>query len=206
MKKIRILIADDHSLVRLGFSALLRYQKDMVVVGSAADGEEAIRLATDTRPDVIVMDLVMPVLDGVDATKRIHDALPDTKIIVLTSFGASDSIAHALRNGASGAVLKSAEDTELIAAIRAVIAGERYLSDDIRKQLTQDPPIPDLTPRQEQILQSMTRGLTNAEIAKQLGIRRDGVNLHVIAILQKIGAANRTEAVAIALRKNLLKM
>ena len=152
------------------------------------------------------MDLMMPKKDGVEATAELKGQLPAVKVIILTTFGTSDGIAHAIECGAAGAVLKNAEDTELVTAIRKVAAGGNYLSPEIKQQLTNDPPVPELTPRQMQVLQSMTRGLTNRDIAKQLGIRQDGVNLHVNAILQKIGAANRTEAVAIALRKHLLKM
>ena len=141
-----------------------------------------------------------------EATAELKEQLPAVKVIILTTFGTSDGIAHAIECGAAGAVLKNAEDAELVTAIRKVAAGGNYLSPEIKQQLTNDPPVPELTPRQMQVLQSMTRGLTNRDIAKQLGIRQDGVNLHVNAILQKIGAANRTEAVAIALRKQLLKM
>ena len=168
--------------------------------------EALAKKTKELSPDVVVMDLMMPKKDGVEATAELKEQLPAVKVIILTTFGTSDGIAHAMECGAAGAVLKNAEDTELVAAIRKVAAGGSYLSPEIRRQLAKDPPVPELTPRQMQVLQSMTRGLTNRDIAKQLGIRQDGVNLHVNAILQKIGAANRTEAIAIALRKHLLKM
>ena len=205
-EKIRVLIADDHTIVRMGLTALLETETDIQVVGQAKNGIEALTEARRLNPDIVIMDLMMPKKDGVEATVELKEQMPAVKVIILTTFGTSDGIAHTIDCGAAGAVLKSAEDTELVAAIRKVAAGGSYLSPEIKRQLAKDPPVPELTPRQMQVLQSMTRGLTNRDIAKQLGIRQDGVNLHVNAILQKIGAANRTEAVAIALRKHLLKM
>ena len=204
--KIRVLIADDHTIVRMGLSAMLETETDIQVVGQAKNGVEALAETQRLNPDIVIMDLMMPKKDGVEATIELKEKFPAVKVIILTTFGTSDGIAHAIECGAAGAVLKNAEDTELVTAIRKVAAGGKYLSPEIKQQLTNDPPVPELTPRQMQVLQSMTRGLTNRDIAKQLGIRQDGVNLHVNAILQKIGAANRTEAVAIALRKHLLKM
>ncbi len=125
--------------------------------------------------------------------------------MILTSYGASDGIAHALSAGATGALMKSTEFSEFVAAIRRVAAGERVIAPEIARQLAEDPPVPELTPRQAEILQSITRGLTNADIAKQLGIREDSVKEHVNAIFTKLGAANRSEAIAIAMRKHLLK-
>lgn len=206
MSKIRVLIADDHTIVRIGLATLLNAEKDIEVVGEAKNGEIAVNEALRLSPDVIVMDLLMPKKDGAAATAELHEKLPSTKIIILTTFGASDGIAHALESGATGALMKTADDGMLVATIRAVACGKTVVSADIKRLLEKDPPIPKLTPRQVEVLQSMTRGLTNREIAKQLGIRQDRVNEHVAAILTKIGAANRTEAVAIAMRKHLLKI
>ena len=204
MNTLKVLIADDHAIVRHGLSALLGTEKGISVVGQAKDGIEAVKLAKKLIPDVVVMDIVMPRMDGVEATKAIHEALPETKIIVLTSFGTSDKIAHSLEAGATGALLKTAEDRELMATIRAVASGEVAISQSVKKLLASDPPIPRLTPRQTEILQAMARGLTNKEIAKTISIRTDGVNQHVIAILSKLGAANRTEAVATAIKHRLI--
>ena len=206
MQKTQILIADDHAVVRTGLATLLGVEKDIVIVGQARNGEEAVALAQSEHPDVVVMDLVMPKMDGAEATRKIRAHLPDCRVVILTSFGTSDDIAHALEAGATGALMKSAEDTELVDALRRIAAGERVIAPEIRQMLEDEPPVPKLTPRQKDILASLTHGLTNRDIARQLGIREDGVNLHIIAILQKLGAANRTEAVAIALRKHLLKM
>ena len=204
--KIKILVADDHAVVRSGLALLLATERDFEVVGQAKNGEEAVALARKTEPDVVVMDLAMPKMDGAEATRLIHEESPSTRVVILTSFGAADGVAHALEAGATGALMKTAEDETLVATIRRVAAGERVISPDIRRELTANPPVPELTPRQRDILASMTRGLTNKDIASELGIRRDGVDKHVNALLAKIGAANRTEAVAIALKKQLLKI
>ena len=204
--KIKVLIADDHTIVRAGLAALLGTEKDLEVIGQAKNGVEAVSETIRLRPDVVIMDLMMPKKDGVAATAEITEKAPEAKVILLTTFGTSDGISHGLRNGARGAILKNADNTQLAAAIRKVAAGGEYVSPEIRQQLAADPPIPELTPRQKDILASMVRGLTDRDIARQLGIRQDGVNDHVRAILAKIGAANRTEAVTIALRKHLLKI
>ena len=204
--RIRVLIADDHTIVRAGLAALLGTEDDLEIVGQAKNGDEAVREAVRLVPDVVIMDLMMPKKDGVEATAEIAAQVPSAKVILLTTFGTSNGIAQALRNGARGAMLKNADNAQLAQAIRKVAGGGEYVSPEIRQQLAVNPPIPDLTPRQEEILASMIRGLTDRDIARQLGIRQDGVNEHVSAILRKIGAANRTEAVAIALRKHLLKI
>ena len=203
---IRVLIADDHKIVRAGLAALLGTEKDIEVVGFAENGRDAVAQTTKLQPDVVIMDLMMPIMDGAEATAEIHRTLPQVRILILTTFGTSDGIAHALSAGATGAFMKNADNADLAAAIRRVHRGEQAISPEISRQLELDPPIPDLTPRQKDILDSMIRGLSNPDIAKQLGIRRDGVKEHINAILQKIGASNRTEAVAIALRKHLLKI
>ena len=206
MSVLRILLADDHAVVRIGLASLLESESDMSVVGQARNGEEAVRLAHKLKPDIVIMDLMMPKMNGAAATAKIIGELPDIKVIVLTSYGASDDVAHALDAGASGAIMKTAEDAKLVNAIRKVASGGRVISAEIRQLLAEDPPVPELTPRQQEILSSITRGLTNRDIATELSIRHDGVDRHVNTILSKIGAANRAEAVAIALRKHLLKI
>ena len=203
--KIKVLIADDHTIVRAGLTALLGTEKDIEVVGEAKNGAEAVSNAVELNPDIVIMDLMMPKMDGVEATKELLRKAPSVKTILLTTYGTSDGIAHALRAGARGAVLKNADNSELAKAIRIVAQGGDYISPDIRQQLAADPPVPDLTPRQSEILESMVRGLTDRHIAQQLRLSPESVSEHVGAIRQKIGAANRTEAVAIAMRKYLLK-
>ena len=203
--KIKVLIADDHTIVRAGLTALLGTEKDIEVVGEAKNGAQAVSEAIKLHPDIVIMDLMMPKMDGVEATKELIRKAPSAKTILLTTYGTSDGIAHALRAGARGAVLKNADNSELAKAIRIVAQGGDYISPDIRQQLAADPPVPDLTPRQSEILESMVRGLTDRDIAQQLRLSPESVSEHVGAIRQKIGAANRTEAVAIAMRKYLLK-
>ena len=206
MRKISVLIADDHAIVRIGLSALLKTEPDINVVGTAKDGVEAVAEARRLRPDVIVMDLMMPRKNGILATAEIRRLLPAAKIVVLTTFGTSDGISHALAAGAAGAIMKTAEDGELVSVIRTVAAGGKVVSDEIRQLLAEDPPSDGLTSRQLEILDSVTRGLTNADIARQLGLREQSVKEHLTSIFAKIGAANRSEAVAITLRKHLLKL
>jgi len=204
--KIRILIADDHAVVRMGLAALVDSDPELEVVGEAADGDVAVSEVVRLKPDVVVMDLMMPGKDGAAATAEIHERAPDAKILLLTTFGKSDGIARAIDAGASGALMKSAANEELLKAIHAVHAGEQPISEEIRQLLADDPPARELTGRQLQILQSVIRGFTNRDIAAQFKISPEVVKNHLSAIFEKIGAANRTEAVAIALRKHLLKI
>ena len=205
-RKIRILIADDHAIVRYGLNSLFSEQKDMTVVGQAKNGEEAVSLAASETPDVVIMDLVMPKKDGAAATAEIKSRLPNVKIIILTSFRAYDGVARALQAGADGALLKTAEDETLVPTIRRVATGEHIISPEIKRQMAENPPLPEFTQRQLDILDGLTRGLTNIDLSKQLGISAPMVHDHLNVIFSKLGAANRAEAVAIALRKNLLKM
>ena len=205
MNKIRILIADDHLIVRTGLAALLGTERDFQVVGQAKNGIEAVREAQRLQPDIVIMDLMMPKKDGVEASAEIAAKAPNVRVLLLTTFGTSDGIAHALSAGAKGAILKNANTAELVKAIRRVAKGGEFISSEIQQQLAADPPIPHLTPRQQEILASMVRGLTDRDISRQLGIRLDGVNDHVRTILQKLGAANPTEAVGIAMHKHLIK-
>ena len=203
--KIRILIADDHAVVRAGLSTLLGTESDIDVVAQAKNGKEAAAMAVETHPDVVIMDLRMPEMDGAEATAEILRRQPQAKILVLTSFGEADGVAHALESGAAGAITKTAEDAELVSVVRRIASGVKYVSPEIKKLLHDDPPVPKLTSRQGEILGYMVRGLTNRDIAALLSIREDTVEEHVNLILTKIGATNRTEAVAIAMRKHLLK-
>ena len=206
MNKTKILIADDHTIVRIGLTALLSAEKDMEVVGEAKNGVEAIRKAKQLLPDVIIMDLFMPKKNGIDATTEILGALPAAKILILTSFGTSDGIARSLQAGAVVAFMKTADDGELVTAIRKVMRGERVISPEVRRMLNEDPPVPELSSRQREILNAIATGLTNKEIAATLSVRKDTVEDYLRMLFSKLGASNRTEAVAIALRKQLLKI
>ena len=204
-QQLRILLADDHAIVRTGLSFLLGEKEGFIVVGKASDGKEAVAKAVELKPDVVVMDLMMPVVDGATATSHIHDQLPETKVLILTSFGMANDLAKALANGAAGALLKNSANSELVNAIRAVMEGRRAVSPDIELILTSEPPIPDLSARQMQILDSIARGLSNEQIAAQYNLSLSSVKTHIEKLLAKIGAANRAEAAGIALRRHLLK-
>ena len=206
MNKLRILIVDDHAILRMGLASLLNSKGEIEVVGDAANGSGGIKKAQKLKPDVVIMDLMMPGMDGCETTRRLLAQDPDAKVLILTTFGASDVINRALEAGAKGAIMKNCDFEELLTAIRTVAAGEGYISPEIKRIMSKDPPVAALSPRQKEILASIVRGLSNPDIAKQLGISLDMVKEHVETLFQKIGAANRTEAVAIALRKHLLKV
>ena len=203
---IRILIADDHKIVRLGLVALFESEPDLTVVGQAEDGQDALRKADALRPDIAILDLMMPRMDGITAIARLRESQPNLRIVALTSFATSDVLVKAQNAGAEAVVLKTDDDSILLKAIREVSAGRKYLSPEARGLLKSDPPLPPLSTRQSEVLQALGQGFTNRDIALQLGISSRSVEVHVNTLLAKIGAANRTEAVAIALRKHLLKI
>ena len=204
--KLKILIVDDHAIVRDGLAAILKFQKDMTVVGEADDGQSAIQKAQELHPDIILMDLMMPNMNGADATAAIKRILPETQILLLTSYGTSSDLSRAFKNGATGAITKSLPKEELLAAIRNVAAGTRIASPEIEQTLKEEADMPSLTPRQLEILQSLTRGLTNDDIAREFGLSKAGVKFHLLTIFRKLNVSNRTEAVGLASRKHLFKV
>ena len=208
MKKnaIRILLADDHEILRTGLSDIIEGETDMTVVAQAADGAEAVRLAAETRPDLIVMDLMMPGMNGAEATARILSAAGDNppKIVILTTFGTAAELALASRAGISGALVKDESAENLIESIRRIAAGKRVFSKSISRALAASRDLPDLTLRQIEILRAVKDGLSNSEIAKRLGVSADAVKKHLIAIFRKFGASTRAEALAIALERHML--
>ena len=206
MSKIKILIIDDHAILRMGLASLLNAKSGIEVVGDAANGKTGIPKVLKLQPDVVIMDLMMPGMDGTEATRQLLAKAPDCKILILTTFGTSDGITRALEAGAKGAIMKNCDFGELVTAIRTVAAGKSYISPEIKRIISNDPPVATLSPRQSEILRSIVRGLSNPDIAKQLGISLDMVKEHVETLFQKIGASNRAEAVSIALRKHLLKI
>ena len=205
MKKTSVLLVDDHSVVRMGLAAIINIEKDLKVCGEAESGAEAVKLAKEMRPDVVVMDFMMPGMDGAEATAAVLRASPESKVLVLTTYGTSADIARALKCGATGAVTKNLSNEELADAIRAAARGERMLSAEIESSLAEAESDNGLTARQREVLDSITRGLSNDDIAGMLGISKVRVKQHLAALYQKLGAANRAEAVAIALRRQLLK-
>ena len=204
--KITILLADDHQIVRMGLSTVIRLEDDMDVIGEARNGDEAVRRARELHPDVIVMDLMMPKRDGANATAAIIKGNPDAKVLLLTTFGASERVKAALDAGALGAIVKDTPYADIIKAIRRTAAGERVISKDIRHALEKAPARPELSERQLKVLHYVAQGLTTKTISEHLGIGPDGVNAHLRTIFAKLGVSSRSEAVAIALRKRLLQM
>lgn len=206
MKKIRVLIADDHAVVRAGLTSILRFAKDIQVVGSAANGRDAVAKTGELRPDVVIMDLMMPVMNGVDASIRIAELHPESRILVLTTYGSSEDIRRALNAGAVGAIMKTVTNQTLVAAIRKTAQGTRVLSPEIEQTLNESLATDELTPRQLEVLGYVTRGFTNEDIAKHFGITYSAVKQHLSNVFAKLGASNRSEAVSIALRKQLVKI
>ena len=206
MKPLKILLADDHCIMRMGLATLIGSDPEMTVVGEAGNGEEAVRLVTETAPDVIIMDLMMPRVDGAEATRLICETIPETKVLILTSYATSADIVRAIDAGASGAIVKDADNADIINAITEVASGGTAFSGEISRAIETEPMTREFTQKQLDVLHSITRGLSNPDIAKQLGISLNAVKQHIRAVFTKLGASNRTEAVAIALRKHLLKI
>ena len=206
MSKIRILLADDHMLMRMGVSALVSTAKDMTVVGEACNGRQAVELAGSLRPDVVIMDLMMPEMSGGEATKAIHEAHPGIKIVILTTYGTSAELATAVTNGAVGVLLKDKVEMDLLNTIRFVVEGNQVIPTRLLAQIEEDKAMGKLTDRQMEILASVAEGQSNADIALQFGLSEITVKKHLSAIFERLGVANRSEAVALALRKQMLKV
>jgi NarL family two-component system response regulator LiaR len=209
-KPIRVLLVDDHAVVRSGLAAVLMSYDDLELVGEAGSGEEGVRLAERYKPDIILMDLVMPGMDGVAATKAIHEKLPDIRIIILTSFKEKDMVDGALKAGAMSYLLKNVSADELVTAIRGAVRGQARLSPEAAQVLIQEIRQPqgpgfDLTEREREILKFMVDGLPNSAIADKVIVSQSTVKFHVSNILSKLGVASRTEAVSLALKQNLVK-
>jgi two-component system, NarL family, response regulator LiaR len=211
---IRVLIADDHVVVRKGIRALLATEPGIDVVGEATDGAEAVRAAAELRPDIILMDIVMPTVDGIEAVRRIMAAQPGSRILVLTSFATDDQIFPALKAGALGYLLKDTGPEDLVQAIRQVHRGESSLHPTIARKVLQElsrppqrPPTPDpLTEREVEVLRLVAQGRSNQEIARMLVVSEATVRTHVSSILSKLHLASRTQAALYALREGLASL
>ncbi|MFC5464751.1 response regulator [Lederbergia graminis] len=211
---IHVMIADDHHIVRRGLIFFLQTQKDIEIVGEAKNGKEAVDLALSLKPEVVLMDLVMPVMDGIEATQKIKEACPDIKIMVLTSFVDQDHVLPALEAGASGYQLKDIEPDELVNAIRQLARGEKTLHPKATNMLitsvsqknTDHNPIDNLTIREKEVLAEIANGRSNKEIGAHLNITEKTVKTHVSNILTKLKVADRTQAALFAVKNGFTKM
>ncbi len=210
LNSIRVVVVDDHDVVRSGLAAFLFSCEDLTPVGEAADGAEAIRVCIQVKPDVVLMDLVMPVMDGVAATQAIRQSNPETQVIALTSFGDEQLVRRAMQAGAISYLLKNVTAEELANAIRAAHAGRPTLAPEATKSLMEaaarpPAPVPQLTDREYDVLELMVQGFSNPEIAQRLAVTRATVKYHVSNILSKLDVSNRAEAISLALRRNLVR-
>ncbi len=208
--QIRVLLVDDHTVVRSGLSAVLSVCDDLKLIGEASDGEEAVRFCERTQPDVILMDLLMPKMDGVAATKAIKERWPKVQIIALTSFKEKEYVEGALKGGAISYLLKNVSADELANAVRKAATGQASLSPEAAQVLIQkmnEPAQPgqDMTDREREILALMVEGLSNNSIAERLFVSQSTVKFHVSNVLSKLGVTSRTEAVALAIKHKLVK-
>lgn len=203
---IRVLVADDHPIVRSGIVALLETAEDVDVVGEAATGEQAVELALELAPDIVLMDLRMPGIDGDEATAHIHAARPEIRVLILTTYETDDSILTAIAAGASGYLLKAAPQEEILAGVRAVARGEFALAPRIATLLVQrvKTPAPTLSPRETEVLSLVAAGKSNPTIAATLFVSEATVKTHLIHVFEKLGVSDRTRAVTRAMELGLL--
>lgn len=203
---IRVLCVDDHPLVRKGIASILANEPDMELVGEAADGRGAVAMFRESRPDVTLMDLRMPQLDGIAATKAIRAEFPAARIIALTSYEGDQDIYRALDAGVRGYLLKEAVHAEVLRAIRTVHAGKRLMPPEVAQRLSEYFPQMALTPRETEVLGLVANGLGNKEIAERLGTATGTIKIHLQNILEKLSASDRTQAVTIAIQRGILHL
>lgn len=205
-RRIRVLVADDHYVVRMGLIALVNIEPDMEVVGEAADGQQVVEMFERFNPNLVLMDLRMPVKDGIAATREIRRKHPDARVLMLTTYDGDTDIHRAIEAGAQGYVLKNSTGDKLIPALRAVAAGEKWIPKEIASRLAARKLFEELTPRELQVLQEMSKGLANKEIGDVLKITEHTVKDHLKNILGKLRVADRTEAVTVALQRGIIQL
>jgi DNA-binding NarL/FixJ family response regulator len=205
-EKTRILIADDHYIVRIGLVALVNIEPDMEVVAEAADGAEAIELFDKHNPDLVLLDMHMPVKNGIETTKEIRSRFPASRILILTAFDGDEEIHRALQAGAQGYVFKNSSGKKLIPALRAVLAGQLWIPQEVASRLEARKSYEELSPREIQVVEELARGLANKEIAETLGITEHTVKDHLKNILAKLHVADRTEAVTTAIQRGIIHL
>ncbi len=203
---IRVLAVDDHPLIRAGVVAFLATEPDLQVVAEAANGEEALEQYRELRPDIVLMDLSMPVMDGLSATRAILDEFPDASVIVLTTYDGDEDIHRALDAGARGYLLKDMVAADVLNVIRTVHGGRRGIPHAVAAKLAEHTPRIPLTPREAEVLSLVAKGLSNAEVAARIGRTEGTVKVHLKNILQKLDASDRTEAVTTALRRGFIRL
>lgn len=203
---IRVITADDHPIVRAGVSALIRNEPDMQVVAEAADGEEAVTLFDRHRPDVVLMDLRMPKLDGVAALKAIRERNPNARVLALTTYDGDVDISRALSAGASGYLLKESIGEDVVQAVRLAAAGWRVVPPSIVARLSEYSPREDLTAREWEVLRLTAKGFRNRDIARLIGRSVETVKAHLKSIMRKLGVEDRTEAVTLALQRGFIHL
>src|SRR5262245_15550712 len=201
---IRILIADDHFVVRMGLTAVINAQPDARVIAEAGNGRQAVDLFREHKPDITLMDLRMPIMSGLEATKAIRDEFPDARIIVLSTYDGDEDIYRALEAGAWSYLFKDALKDDLHTAIHEVRSGRRYIPRAVAARLAERLPLSDLTPRETEVLKLIVKGLSNSEIAKTLAISIGTVKIHVNNILSKLGVNDRTQAATTALHRGIV--
>lgn len=201
---VKILFADDHQIVREGLMRLIERESDLKIIAETDNGTDAVRLALQLRPDVTILDLRMPGLDGASAAVEILKRAPESKIVLLTSFTTAADIKRALNAGALGAVIKDCPCEMLIDAIRSVANGEKFVSQEIANIMEEEKRLPALSPRQKDILRLVAKGFNNDEIASRIGITRHGVKAHLAIVFERIGASSRTEAASIAISAGII--
>ncbi|HEY7335812.1 MAG TPA: response regulator transcription factor [Bryobacteraceae bacterium] len=203
---IRVMCVDDHPLVRKGVASILANEPDMELVAEASDGREAVAKFHDLHPDVVLMDLRMPQMDGTEATRAIRGEDPEARIIALTSYDGDQDIYRALEAGVRGYILKEMVHSEIVKAIRTVQSGKRLMPPEVAERLSEYFPQVALTPREVEVLSFVARGLANKEIAHKLGTANGTIKMHVQNILEKLGASDRTHAVTIAIERGILHL